>query len=396
MAACLNVETWRASTRTEVAEFLDASKKSKERKRETLAVRTKLRPVDVYAYLRARFGEPNGFQNFLRKEDDSDNIVHWDFQLKAGNEDVYICGHLREVHLIVLEKLTDEEWKELINAIKADFSRVAKDKSAIVKSFEKYILFQNKYSAIAGLCADLHASILDAPGPVDAIYPSESKESLDESRKSMEERSKRIEKLFGDCLKLRLLMPIMAEAYINMLILTFCRSAIRDDETAYNSFLRTNIPERLELLCVNCDGFSKAVDKSVPGYGDFMTIINRRNFALHGNVDPVREPIEVVYFEERRPLFVHPGNNIELLFQYMEAQADPASLLREYEQLHGFLVEMTECLVPRSKRFFEQVISDAYPGFRVDVRRPTRLFPDHYVWSGFPGMRYDDELDVNW
>ena len=85
-----------------------------------------------------------------------------------------------------------------------------------------------------------------------------------------------------------------------------------------------------------------------------------------------------------------------MLFQYMEAQADPAGLLKEYEQLHAFLVEMTNCLVPRSKRFFEQVVSDAYPGFRVDIRRPTRLFPDHYVWSGFAGMRYDDQLDVKW
>ena len=395
MATCLNVETWRASTSTEVAEFFDGSKRPKERKRESLAVRTKLRPVDVYAYLRARFGEPNGFQNFLRK-DDSDNIVHWDFLLKAGDEDVYICGHLREVHLVVSEKLTDEEWKELINLIKADFGRVAKDKSAIYKSFEKYILFQNKYSAIANLCADLHASILDAPGPSEVIYPDDSEESLDEARKSMEERSKRLETLFGDCLKLRLLMPVMAEAYINMLILTFCRGAIRDDERAYNAFLRTNIPERLRLLNVNCEGFSKAVDKTIHGYSDFMTIINRRNFALHGNVDPVQEPIEFVYFEGRRPLFVHPGNNIELLFDYMEAQANPTGLLKEYEQLHAFLVEMANCLAPRNRSFFEQVVSDAYPGFRVDIRRPTRLFPDHYVWSRLQGMRYDDQLDVKW
>ena len=153
MTACLNVETWRASTPAEVAEFLDASKKPKARRRESLAVRTKLRAVDVYAYLRARFGEPNGFQNFLRK-DDSDNIVHWDFQLKAGDEDVYICGHLRQVHLIVSEEMSDEGWKALINAIKADFGRVAKAKSAIVKNFEKYILFQNKYSAIIGRVGD--------------------------------------------------------------------------------------------------------------------------------------------------------------------------------------------------------------------------------------------------
>ena len=307
----------------------------------------------------------------------------------------YICGHLREVHLIVSEKLTDEEWKELINAIKADFGRVAKDKSAIVKSFEKYILFQNKYAAIANLCADLHAGILETPDPVDTVYPSEAEESVEASKKSTDERSKRIERLSGDCLKLRLLMPVMAEAYINMLILTFCKNAIRDDETAYNAFLRSTIPERLELLSVHCDGFSKAVDKTVPGYGGFMTVINRRNFALHGNVDPIREPIEIVYFEKRRPLFVHPGNSIELLFQYMEAQADPAGLLKEYEQLHDFLAEMTNCLTPRNKRFFEQVVSDAYPGFKLDVRRPTRLFPDHYVWSGFPGMRYDDQLTSN-
>lgn len=395
MPACTNVETWRASTPAEVAEFLEASKAPDKRTREILAVRAKLKPVDVYAYLRARFGKPNGFQNLLRK-DDSDNVVHWDFQLKAGNEDVYICGHLREVHLIVSEKLSDEEWKGLINAIKSDFRRVAKEKSAILKGLEKYILFQNKYAAIANLCADLHADIVDCPAPVETIYPDDSKESLDASRKSFDEQSQRIEKLFGDCLKLRLLMPVMAEAYINMLILTFCRSAISSDERAYNAFLRTTIPERLQLLSVNCDGFARTVDKSVPGYAEFMTIINRRNFALHGNVDPIREPIEIVYFEERRPLFVQSGNSVELLFDYMESQADPTTLLAEYEQLHGFLVAITDCLVPRSKRFFEQVISDAYPGFRVDLRRPTRLFPDHYVWSGFPGTRYDDQLDVKW
>jgi len=393
--ACTKVETWRASTPAELSEFLKASKSPDKRTREILAVRAKLTPVDVYAYLRARFGQPNGFQNLLRK-DDSDNIVHWDFQLKAGTEDVYICGHLREVHLLVSEKLSDEEWKELINAIKADFGRIAKEKSAIQKRFEKYILFQNKYAAIANLCADLHASIVDCPAPVERVYPEESKESLDASRKSFNEQSRRTEKLFGDCLKLRLLMPVMAEAYINMLILTFCRNAIRDDERAYSTFLRTTIPERLELLSINCDGFARAVDKSVPGYAEFMTIVNRRNFALHGNVDPVREPIEVVYFEERRPLFVQAGNSVELLFDYMEAQANPTALLVEYEQLHGFLVAMTDCLVPRNKRFFEQVISDAYPGFRVDLRRPTRLFPDHYVWSGIPETRYDDQLDVEW
>jgi hypothetical protein len=261
---------------------------------------------------------------------------------------------------------------------------------------EKYVIFQNKFVAIAGLCADLHQSISDAPAPIEAIYPNEEVGSQESFKQAMEGRSKRIEALFGNCLKLRLLMPIMAEAFINMLILTFVKNDIRDNIVLYNNFLRSTIPERLELLSVNCDGFAKPVDKTVPGYGHFMRIVNKRNFALHGNVDPIREEIEVVYFDKRRPLFVNPGNNIELLFSYMEAHADSAGLLKEYEELHGFLIEITECLSPRNKQFFGQVVSDAYPGYETKKLRPTRLFADHYVWAAAEGTRYDDQLNVKW
>ncbi|KUM25835.1 hypothetical protein AU467_24280 [Mesorhizobium loti] len=62
-----------------------------------LIVRSKLKPVDIYCYLKARFGEPNGFQNFLRKND-SDNWIHWDYSLEAGESDVYFAGTSREIH----------------------------------------------------------------------------------------------------------------------------------------------------------------------------------------------------------------------------------------------------------------------------------------------------------
>jgi hypothetical protein len=181
MVACLDVQAWRVSTPDEVAAFLEASGKPGKGKRQLLAVRTHLRPVDVYAYLRVRFGEPNGFQNILRK-DDSDNIVHWDFQIKAGEEDVYICGHLREVHLLLSEKLSDAQWKQLIDAIKSDYRRVAADKSAFTRSLEKYLIFQNKFVSIASLCADLHQSIFDAPAPIEAVYIDEQIDRAREAR----------------------------------------------------------------------------------------------------------------------------------------------------------------------------------------------------------------------
>ena len=105
---------------------------------------------------------------------------------------------------------------------------------------------------------------------------------------------------------------------------------------------------------------------------------------------------EVVYFDKRRPLFVNPGNNIELLFDQMESCADPAGLLEDFEALHGFFSEVANCLSSRHKSFFEQVASDAYPGYEVKKRRPTRLFADHYLWAAAQGTRYDDQLDVQW
>jgi hypothetical protein len=396
MAACLDVEAWRISTPDEMLAFLgDGQTRGDKRTRHLLSVRAHLRPVDVYAYLKARFGEPNGIQNFLRR-DDSDNLIHWDFFLWAGNEVVYLSGASREILIMVTEQLSDEEWKELINNIKSDFARVAKDKSAIQHSFEKYVLFQNKFAALAELCADLHASITDGLPPVATPAGQDSEDEITAINEAMTQQSKRVQQLFGDCLKLRLLMPIMAEAYINMLILTFCRSVIRDDPALYNGFLRAKIPERLELLSVYCNGFARTVEKSLPGWQNFMRIVNRRNFELHGNVDPIRDQIETVYFERRRPLFVNPGHNIHVLFEQMERQANPEGLLREYEELHAFLGEIAGCLTPRHKAFFDEVISDAHPGFEIYKRRPTRLFPDHLIWHAGQGTRYDDELRVQW
>src|SRR5258708_6950230 len=95
---CLDIKSWRASTPSEVADFFCTEEPRPNRV--WLIVETRLRPVDVYSYLMARFGQPNGFQNVLRR-DDSDNIIHWDYNLKARDVDIYFAGAAREVHISV-------------------------------------------------------------------------------------------------------------------------------------------------------------------------------------------------------------------------------------------------------------------------------------------------------
>jgi len=127
-----------------------------------------------------------------------------------------------------------------------------------------------------------------------------------------------------------------------------------------------------------------------------MRVISRRNFALHGNVDPLHEQIEIVYFDGRRPLFSSPGNNVEKFFEHQEAIHKPLEVIAEYEAVHVFLAEIADCLDARTRAFFDQVINDAYPGYEVRKRRVTRILPDHIITGMLGGVRYDDDLAVTW
>jgi hypothetical protein len=103
-----------------------------------------------------------------------------------------------------------------------------------------------------------------------------------------------------------------------MTILMFCKDVVRNDPSAYQSFIRAKIPEWLALLSEHCAGFERPIDPTTEAYANFMRVVDKRNFALHGNVDPMKEPIEIAYFDGRRPLFNRPGNNVENYLRTLE------------------------------------------------------------------------------
>jgi len=397
--AVLDVAAWRKATPKELVAMLKDKRKPGEAKPaprgrlKALVFRAKLKPVDVYAYLRARFGTPNGFQNLARK-DDSDNWIHWDFSLKAGDEDVYIAGASREIHIFLSEALKPEEWRDLVRGLKADFARIGPAKSKMMGTFEKFVLFQNKYAALADICADLHATIVDAPAykPLKIKIPRRRPKG---DSIPVTEPGDRATELYAACTQLALLTPVMAEAFIHMLVLTLRNEAFRKDDEALRAFVREKVPDRIGRLHEVCMGM-RPVDRTTPLYGRFMTVISKRNFALHGNVDPEGEAMETVYFEGKRPLYAETGHHISRFFEDLERLHHPGVVRADYEDVHGFLHELTTYLEPRFQTFLEGVIDDRFPGFEVRKRAVTRLFPDHLMIGQMQGMRYDDELKVDW
>ena len=393
---CLDLAAWRAAEKDDVLEYIDRDRsKSRKSRRKSLVLRSRLRPVDVYAYLRVRFGRPNGYQNFARS-DSSDNWMHWDFLLKSGDEDIYIAGAGREVRVHLSENLTDEQWKEFILSLKLDFARIGPAKKKMLNSFEKFVVFQNKYRVLADACSHMHEAIVDAP----PFRRPQSKIRLKRQIKAINAEAstigKRAAELYGNCLKLRLLTPIMAEAFINMLILAFCKEDIRNDAKAYDDFLRQNVPVRLDLLFTHCDGFESSVDNKSQVYRKFLRVINKRNDNLHGNVDPIKERLDVVYFEGKRPLFSDSSEGLSRDLENIEKLFAPKEVVQDYEDTHEFLHELTCLLGYEQREWFDYVVGDLYPGYEVHQKRITSILPETTYFAMFPNERYDDELKVAW
>jgi hypothetical protein len=357
-------------------------------------VRRHLIPVDVFCYLRARFGEPNGFQNHLRRNT-SDNLFHWEFMLKAFNEDLLISGKCREVQIIISAAMTDLDWRDLILAIKSDYKRVGKRKSLIFKSLEQWVVFPNRYIAIADLCADLHMQITENMGGYKTYTP-ESGSSGSLKKELMHALDKRAQAVYQSCLQLSILTPVLAEAFINLLILMLCKPELRRDQEKLEIFFRSKIHVRLLELTSKCDGFLRPIDPQSMTLKNFLRVMNKRNDTIHGNHNPEREQIERVYFEGTRPLFAEPCDQVGRFFENLERQYRPDVIVKDYEDVHEFLAELTSQLEPQFAKSLQTLAEDPYPGFDINRKKIGVLFPRNYINAYMQGDRFDDELAVTW
>lgn len=401
---CMDIEAWRAFTKQEMIDHLgeirvrSPKQDGVTRIGSVLAVRQHLSPVDMFCYLKARFGEPNGLQNFLRK-DDSDNWIHWDFNLKAGSEDVYVCGTNREIHFMLSERLTDNDWKDLILKIKSDYARVGKQKSVVLNSLEKWVIFPNKFVEIATICSDLHGEIVDSIRKYSPYKfpPVSSKESEHENDEKQRKRlSKHYGSLYRNCLELSLITPILAEAFINMTILILCKKEIRENVRQFEAFIRSEIDAKIFDLAYKCEGFKKRVDPNERSYKNFKRVMDKRNHAIHGNIDPEREKIEIVYFEGKRPLFKEPGDHITKHFESVVRRHDPEGVVKDYEETYEFLGNIASCLELSLQENFWRIMEDRYPGYDLNRKITGVLLPEHVAVGHAQGVRYDDELSVSW
>lgn len=363
-----------------------------------LVFRSLLNPLDVYAYLRARFGEPNGMQSMMIHKlgmvrEDSSNMIQWDYALKAGDENLNIIGAGREVHVMAKGNLSDDDWIRFASELKNDFARFGKDKSEIIKSLEKWYVFPNRYKSLADRCADLHEELSRVVEEVSAGVPERPRKFNKKDNKVWgEKRSRLTNSLIATSIQLSVLTPIMFEAFIGLITAVLLKPEVQQNKRLAESFKRAPLDVKIYDLAMRCVGFARPITETNEAMRRYWKVVNERNDLIHGNVDPVRDAVEIVYFSGNMPLFPRGGDAIEEYFTTLIKQYRPADVLANFMLANELIVEILSHMFRPTKDALIDLINDSQPGWDNDRRKLGSLFAD-YVGSFFlPGTRYDTDI----
>lgn len=342
-----------------------------------------LSPLNLYCYLKARFGNPNGFAMTLKSES-SDNLIQYHYTLQAGERVIDIYGKNTQVEFIIEcpSKFEPDDWKQLISSIRGDLKQYGGQLGEVRQKLEKYRLFVNPYKRIAKIVERFEARLRELD--VDSIIPPANPKSPIEVQTFVTEFQNCVNiyveaSALATCLKM--VAPVMAEAFINLLLFVLRRKEIADDDRLYDSILRLQIDVRTKSLSLYCKEFSKPIDSSDQRFKDFHTVMNQRNDLLHGNVDPQKYGLGDVFFDGNILIGNETQGFSDRALVNLTKYVEPRSALADIEIVRTFIDFVLEHLKPEISESIKMVMNTDQPGWDVADKHVAVLFPEHLAES---------------
>jgi hypothetical protein len=264
-----------------------------------------VRPADLYAYLKARFGEPNGMMSVLRNPS-SDNIFHWQYNVLADDDFMSIKASTSRIECWASTSapLSLGEQGLIIENIKNDFGRHGRQLSEVRDQLEEWVLFTNPFAHVGSIVTESEKELLELnvamPAPVVGYIQQDEVPQYAERRRIW---ARNCHRAFVLANTIRMLAPVWGEAFVNLVIFAFAKESIKGDVRLYEDVVRRQIDIRIRELHLTCDHFRSGIDAIHSAFQDFHTLMNRRNDALHGNVNPQKLKVDEVLFDGYVPLF---------------------------------------------------------------------------------------------
>ena len=335
-------------------------------------------PLDLYCYLKARFGHSESLLMKYR-DDSTNNLIQWHYDIflyECRIEFIAINTHL-EIHITNKQTISEEEWKLIICNIKDDFTNYKTEISNIRQSLETWALFINPFKRLSIIVDTLEKrlELLDitepAPLPHSITKEQYSKYSID-FKKWETNISEAM--LLGTSIKM--ITPVFCEAFVNLLIFLLSKKEVKLDKRIYDDLIKKPIDIRVRSLNLYCDGFTKNIDSDNEAFKKFHTLMNSRNDFLHGNIDPYRLKFANVYFDKTIPLFKDEQSLLRREIVNSTRYVEKESSLNDIKIARDFIGFVINHLDLKYQHMVKMLSAEKYPGWREDTKKVGILFPE--------------------
>lgn len=347
----------------------------------------RIKQIDLYCLLKSKFGSPNGFNTFLRGNH-TNNFIQWDYSFEIGKSYLDILGSTRFLEFRFISK--DEEIKKIkddkvIEVFKKEildnWEQIKKEKSGL----EFWDMFINTYKRIKTTIQNLYEeySKYKIVDPVVLKQPLVTRKELDTYSDQLEILTKAITEKCNYGLVLRMLIPVMGEALVNMLIFLLLKKDIKEDKRLLESVFRTQIDIRIKTMHLNCIGLKGPYDQNDNRFKNYLRIMNKRNDFLHGNIMPAVNCFEHVYFDGKIPIF---ENERDITVEFMKQklfQIDDSTIDKEYSDIKAFEEFMVDNVEKGLKPEIISALESSDLGFNKKDNHVGVLFDDTLLQAFF-------------
>ncbi|MBV1806420.1 hypothetical protein [Pseudomonas viridiflava] len=339
-----------------------------------------MKPVDLYCYLHAKFGSPNGLMSLV-KIDSSDNLIHWDWNFVTEYGLISVMGLNFRTEIVFNGDFKDKGLTKdmFIGQVKGDMAKYGKKITDFRKGIETWTQFINPYHRIKRAVDQnfIQLDLLDVDPERDRLkHPKNSADSkeLEESwRLTGAKYSAAVGLVFG----LRAMLPVLAESFVNLIFFILARPEIKSNSRLFNSLIRQNIDIRIQTLHLHCLGFKAAVDYSSEECKAFNSLMNERNDLLHGNVEVNKLAIGDVYFHGNTPLFKQYDDFWSITIGVSMDSVRFADIHQDYSSVERFIEYVMFCLDADTAEHIRLIVEQSLMGINSKTGKLGFLLPEN-------------------
>jgi hypothetical protein len=265
----------------------------------------------------------------------------------------------------------------LIDNLKKSYAIYGKQMSELQSEFEKWTLFINPYSRLQGTLVSLIRELKTLN--LDEVIKLEANATADEKNEYHKDFTQWIvntERAVALGSTIRMLSPVLAESFINLLILVLSKSEYKNDQRLYDYLIRQQIDVRIKTLHLNCEGFTKAVDSDTKEFKNLLTVMNNRNDFLHGNINPKKLMFEDVYIDKKSiPLFDIDGGIIEKTTKNYLKDVEREAAINDFLIVQNFIYFTISHLDNVKQILIKNLLKTRMPGVNSTTNEIEILFP---------------------